>query len=636
MRTSQLRPAFAAALALAALALPAGALAAPSASQITTPASPAYVNSDTDHPGTLHVAGTTSGGDGNVDLRCYSGAASTPLALGVPVNGGSFESDVLLDKATLTQIGYPRPYCVLRAVPAGTTPAAAPGQATPWAGPQVGFGQVYSITLGAGKDPNPADTVHDYFAGQGQPGAYNDFDSVSSCGLCDTYLFAPGTFAKSNPIWWANAGVYPRIPYVSPQTRSALRVDGVDLYAAHGASWLNLGHSTGFPSLSYDRSIDPATGDLTIHERSAFAACAPQPGLYPPTFQSCSAFSSPVVRLARTITTSHEGRQVAIVDSWTSADGQAHDFDAWYDETIDDENHAIAGHESTWNFSWTPDGFKSYPANTQIPVEDSGASTVFVKVDGTTTASGDAADPIGALTYAEPPSAIFLRTPVTANEAVGDWQARYDWTLPAGGMKIVQIYSHAFSLGDVQALVEDAKKETLAPSIALSSPADGASVSTASVTVSGTAAAPDGHPRVSVNGVTAPVAGDGSWSADVALGEGANTITAVVSNSIGLTSEAKLTVSRLTPAPAADPQAPAAPATPAAIAPKIAHCRVPKLRGRTVPKAKALLAHAHCKVGRVTRRRSASIRAGRVVRSKPGAGSIRRAGTRIALTVAKR
>src|SRR5258706_181043 len=106
----------AAVLILAAATVPAAALGAPTASQITEPAEPAYVTADDANPGTLHVAGTTSGGPGNVDLRCYTSAGSTAIASGVTVVGGAFAIDVPITKALVSTFGYPYPYCVLRAV----------------------------------------------------------------------------------------------------------------------------------------------------------------------------------------------------------------------------------------------------------------------------------------------------------------------------------------------------------------------------------------------------------------------------------------------------------------------------------------------------------------------------------------
>src|SRR3954464_7082451 len=112
------------AVAFAFLVVPALASATPTATHITTPASTAYVTFDQDNPGTFHVAGTTSGGTGDVDLRCYNGGSSPMIADQVPVANGAFSTDVPVTQSLMTTIGYPHPFCMLRAVPVGTNPAA--------------------------------------------------------------------------------------------------------------------------------------------------------------------------------------------------------------------------------------------------------------------------------------------------------------------------------------------------------------------------------------------------------------------------------------------------------------------------------------------------------------------------------
>jgi RTX calcium-binding nonapeptide repeat (4 copies)/PASTA domain len=78
------------------------------------------------------------------------------------------------------------------------------------------------------------------------------------------------------------------------------------------------------------------------------------------------------------------------------------------------------------------------------------------------------------------------------------------------------------------------------------------------------------------------------------------------------------------------PPAPPAPPPPAAKE----NCIVPRLRGRTLTKAKVLLARAHCSVGKVTRVRS-RVRAGVVIRQSPRAGLRRARGAKVALRVSR-
>jgi beta-lactam-binding protein with PASTA domain len=61
---------------------------------------------------------------------------------------------------------------------------------------------------------------------------------------------------------------------------------------------------------------------------------------------------------------------------------------------------------------------------------------------------------------------------------------------------------------------------------------------------------------------------------------------------------------------------------------------VPKLRGKTLPQAKRLLAKAHCKLGKVSHKTSSRVRVGRVLATRPKPGAKRAAGARIPVTLA--
>jgi hypothetical protein len=64
-------------------------------------------------------------------------------------------------------------------------------------------------------------------------------------------------------------------------------------------------------------------------------------------------------------------------------------------------------------------------------------------------------------------------------------------------------------------------------------------------------------------------------------------------------------------------------------------CVVPKLRGKRLSAAKRALRKAHCGVGHITRRRSSTVRKGKVITTKPKAGSRRPAGTKVALALSR-
>ena len=64
-------------------------------------------------------------------------------------------------------------------------------------------------------------------------------------------------------------------------------------------------------------------------------------------------------------------------------------------------------------------------------------------------------------------------------------------------------------------------------------------------------------------------------------------------------------------------------------------CLVPKLRGKPVAMARAAVVRAGCRVGTVTRIRSATVAKGRVVRTTPAAGRSVARGTSVALFVSR-
>ena len=90
------------------------------------------------------------------------------------------------------------------------------------------------------------------------------------------------------------------------------------------------------------------------------------------------------------------------------------------------------------------------------------------------------------------------------------------------------------------------------------------------------------------------------------------------------------------PDPSGDaPSAPTPPAAaPTATVPS-AKCVVPKLRRKTLRRAKTLLRRANCRLGRVTRKPRSRIARGRVLTSKPRAGASRPRGTRVRLVLAR-
>jgi hypothetical protein len=63
-------------------------------------------------------------------------------------------------------------------------------------------------------------------------------------------------------------------------------------------------------------------------------------------------------------------------------------------------------------------------------------------------------------------------------------------------------------------------------------------------------------------------------------------------------------------------------------------CRVPKLNGLSLKRAKAKLRKAHCRLGKATKKKSRA-RKGRVIAQKPKRGSVRRSGTKVSVVLSR-
>jgi Trypsin/PASTA domain/PKD domain len=98
----------------------------------------------------------------------------------------------------------------------------------------------------------------------------------------------------------------------------------------------------------------------------------------------------------------------------------------------------------------------------------------------------------------------------------------------------------------------------------------------------------------------------------------------------------------LPPPPAAPPPPPPLPPPPAPPpptepqpTPRVVRCVVPRLRGKTLVGARAALARANCRLGRVTRSYSSGVRAGRVIRQRPIGGTRTTRGTRVSVVLSR-
>src|SRR4051794_35638890 len=246
------------------LASAASASAAITASTITSPAQQSVFYYDDIAPvPTFSVSGTTEG-DGNVDIRCYQGTNTRSLASNVPVVGNAFSAaGISVDDLTSGP-------CIMRAIPTGVVPA----DKSPFGGPVVAMSYADSNTDSHG-------VIYDYYAFGGQFTGSFDYDSLGGCGVDDSYLYNPATFAYSTQFycnqWIASSN--------SANTATGIQVGGENAYTPTAARNEGLTDSVGFPAVTYSVASNPVTGDLTIAESEPIVKC--ENNVYPASFATC-------------------------------------------------------------------------------------------------------------------------------------------------------------------------------------------------------------------------------------------------------------------------------------------------------------------------------------------------------------
>jgi hypothetical protein len=294
---------------------------------------------------------------------------------------------------------------------------------------------------------------------------------------------------------------------------------------------------------------------------------------------------------------------VTLTDTWSSTDGNSHSLDLLYDDYSGTPANAQG-----WQFPGQS-GFTQYAAGASPPAPSSAPGSILVHTD-VNAPDGDPSQGFGAITFGQAPSALRFATPTELEE-------HQLLTVPAGGStSLSYVYSIALTQADVSALALTAQDRFQPASVQITSPADATTVSTSTVTLSGIATAGSGITSLLVGGQAVPVTG-GTWSAQVPLSPGANTITALGTDGAGATAQSQVTVVYQPPAP------------------PVVKCRVPRVKGMKLPAAEKALRKAHCRVGKVKHVSSRKLARGRVMSTKPQAGRRLRAGAKIELLVSK-
>ncbi len=439
-----IRGTFVAALAIAgALAVAAPAGATITTTRITTPAkSPSYLTYNYNSDNTFKVAGTTnstSPGTDQVDILCFYGDNGRYLTVESNVSLNSDRS-FSVPKALLNTVADHR--CRLAAVPSGTT-TLGPGYRGPWI--DVSQRKTYLVSGG----PNDGMPYELYAYGQ-QTAAADDYDSIGTCGLCDSYLqdVAGGV---TSIVFYANSFLWYGNEEQNGNTRSEIQVDRRNAYvpAAAQALFTNSDDNSGFPAFTWHFSQKSHTGNVTITETDAVARCtgSSSSSTYPPTPTSCPKFKSTGVEVDRKIVQSASGDVVSITDTYKSTDGHSHRLDLLYENAQCLSNNGCLAGSVGYRFPGKHAYNSHAPGNVvNVPA---GIGSIYVKQRGAP--DGDPYTGQGAITYGQAPNEVlFIHGFGTSFGPVSEFTAHYAGKVPAKGTLTYRfVYSIAYTYAQV-------------------------------------------------------------------------------------------------------------------------------------------------------------------------------------------
>jgi hypothetical protein len=579
------------------------ALAAPApftGSGITAPANDSELFWDDDNgTGDVTVTGTvtdpTATAEG--DLVCYSPGSSPAELLGsVDVSSGSFSVDVDLQ-------GAYGEACQLLMVPdvSGSFPAAG-SDLSAYSGPAISISDLFSHSANG--------NLYGYYIESGTLQWSWGLQSSGECPVSASYetdpstLFFVGLFA-GNACLPYETGIEPDL-----NSRSALEVDGLNAYLPGALdpppkeTGPNLTGVAGFQPLQYTPTFGPNHASVTIAETDIPTICS-APGTFPPSTTTCPALTDSGIKLTQTSALVKGGQVARVQQQFTNVDGRSHTVDLLFTQAVESPEsgeqpgfefpgqHTVATHAE-------PDSFSEFP---------SGPGSIVVIGDAD--AAPSVGNPIGAITYSQPPlSANFISA---SGDSTATFTMHYVQTLaPGASITYGWSFTQATSTASLSGLEEAERDRFSVPAITIVSQAKGAVSRQSSIRVHGLVNDSVGIRSVTVDSRPAPLEPGGTWAASVRLSPGRNQLVAVATNIAG---NSQQTSEFVTYAPLS--------------------CVVPVLRGDTVAVARSALAHAHCRVGKIVKIRSHKIRKEHVVDTRPPAGTRRDVSARVRLYVSR-
>jgi hypothetical protein len=414
------------------------ASAAITGSHIDTPTDPSFGIYNQDSPSTIAISGTTTGGTpgvDQVDVVCTNrdGSDVTVVDAGLTIGlDGSF-SDPTVDPNPLTFR-----HCILRAYPAGTTPA----DPSPFTGPSSMWGYRNFNVIVTG--PNAGTHMDYYVWAQQQTGAF-DYDSAGVCGVCDGYLFN-SNLDQTATTFFGNDYFNAKETLVSP-TRSQIQVDGVDAYTPGAAATVN-SQAGNFPATTYNVSQDASNGDTTITESEEIVKCTDT--TFPPNNTKCATFVDTGVTLDRTIVQDHDGHLATVTDDWASTDASTHSLDLLPEN--DQDFHDVSGSAAGVAYEFPGEtGYSTHAPGDVVNFGGGSPGAVFIKQQSSPDdATGDGQ---GAIIFDRPANpATFINKGV-----INAFNFHQTGTVPdTGALTIRTAYAQAYTCAEVASLAQAA------------------------------------------------------------------------------------------------------------------------------------------------------------------------------------
>jgi hypothetical protein len=561
---------------LTALLIAAPASAAITASTIAAPAdgSELFFNGDTGS-GSVTVEGTVTGAAVNAkgDLLCYAvgDTKATKLESGIDVSRGTFATS-----ASLAPIaGFA---CRLALVPSGKTPTG--DAAAVFAGPAISVSDQFSHSS--------AGDVFGYYVLAGTLPWSWAAQSAGECAINSSFATDPSTLGSFS-LFVGNACL-PRSSGVGPAagTRSSLVLDGLNAYTPAAIS--NLTSLAGFEPLTYNAGFDANHDAAIITDSETPTICEP-PATFPPTSTTCPSLYDSGLRLQQTTVLLPSGQVARVTHKLTSVDGKPHMIDVLFSQSVsaqssgDSPGFQFPGQASFATHS-VPYSFSTFPPGP-------GSIIIISDAAGLLPATSN---PIGAITYGRPPQSVDFISAKRAQTAT--FLMHYADSVPAGGSVIYDwSFSQGSSSGSLTTLEAIERDRFYSPSVTIRNPRNGSTTTRSQVRIQGQASDPIGISSLSVGGRGVVLRANNIFGATVGLHAGKNVITTAATNVAGNTGGTSITVTYKPPP-----------------------CKVPKLRGKTLSGARRALGNSGCKIGKVKRVRSRSVRKGRVTSTSPRAG----------------